>query len=82
VVRPLKWPLGIKWLNIQVKTAVELIIKRHSFLSDVDGGDVDDSVCELFVYMNSDLYQIQSTLSNFIHGPYYTGLWVIIAGAM
>ena len=44
-----------------VKTAVELIIKRHSFLSDVDGVAVDDSVCEFCVYVNSDF------------GPVYIG---------
>ena len=31
-------------LNVWVKTVVELVIKRWSFLSDVDGGDVDCSV--------------------------------------
>jgi len=38
--------------NIRVKTVVDLMIKRHSFLSDDDDGDVD--VCEFFVYINSD----------------------------
>jgi len=33
------------------------------FWIDVDGGDVDDSVCKFFVYMNSDF------------GPVYNGTW-------
>lgn len=41
-------------LDVRVKSVVELIIERCSFLSDVDGGDVDDSVCEFFVSMNTD----------------------------
>ena len=41
-------------LNVWVKTVVELVIKRWSFLSDVDAGDVDGAVCEFFVYMISD----------------------------
>jgi hypothetical protein len=46
-----------------VQTVVKLINKRPFWGGggDIGSGDVDDSVCEFFVYMNSDF------------GPVYNG---------